>query len=102
MKKLMSFLLVLALLASCVTVLAETETTEFVCPEKNFATRIPAGASARYEKGTGLIIYTRSEAKYDLWHRTRPCLVRVSSSARIEERSVKSFTRPLSRCTICT
>ena len=61
MKKLMSFLLVLALLASCVTVLAETETTEFVCPEKNFATRIPAGASARYEKGTGLIIYTRSE-----------------------------------------
>ena len=61
MKKLMSLILALVLLASCVTVLAEEESTEFVCPEMNIATRIPAGAVARYEEGTGLVIYTRSE-----------------------------------------
>lgn len=63
MKKLMSLLLVLVLLASCLTVLAETESEEFVCREENFSVRIPAGASARYEEGTGLVIYTRSEGK---------------------------------------
>ena len=63
MKKRMSILLALVLLASCVTVWARAETTEVVCREENFATRIPAGASARYEEGTGLVIYTHSEGK---------------------------------------
>ena len=63
MKKRMSILLALVLLTSCVTVWARAETTEVVCREENFATRIPAGASARYEEGTGLVIYTHSEGK---------------------------------------
>ena len=63
MKKLMSILLVLAMLAASVTVLAEAETAEVVCAEENIATRIPAGMTARYEEGTGLMIYARSEGK---------------------------------------
>ena len=63
MKKLISILLALALLVSCITALAEAEPEEYACREENFSTRIPAGTSAAYEEGTGLMIYARSEGK---------------------------------------
>ena len=61
MKKLISILLALALLVSCIAALAEAEPEEYACREENFSTRIPAGTSAAYEEGTGLMIYARSE-----------------------------------------
>ena len=61
MKKMISCLLALVLLASCTTAPAESEPADFFCPEENIATKIPAGATARYEDGNGLVIYAGSE-----------------------------------------
>jgi len=60
MKKLTAVILVLALACTVLPAPAE-EWIDFSCKEMQFTTKVPAGATARYEEGNGLRIYTKSE-----------------------------------------
>ena len=64
MKKMLVFLTALVLLLSLAAgvTLAE-DWTDYTCAEESFSLRVPAGAAAFYEEGTGLMICTESAGR---------------------------------------